>query len=62
MKITVPKQADREYQDLLQLCKKREEAYLSIAGKLTEEDRQTVEAYISVCEELSYREGCLSGL
>ena len=45
---------DPEYQELLSRQAETEQAYLRILKKLDAQDRQTVEQYISLCEELEY--------
>ena len=46
---------DPEYQELLSRQAETEQAFLRILKKLDAQDRQTVEQYISLCEELEYQ-------
>jgi hypothetical protein len=48
------------YQSLLEECRKLELEYLRILRKLPERDRDILERYISLCEELEYRKTCLA--
>ena len=47
--------ADAEYQKLLGQCAALETEYERILGSLSQHDRETLERYIGLCEELEYR-------
>lgn len=53
-------QKDVEYNQLLLLCTEVESAYLRILGSMDGHDREIIEKYISLCEELEYRRTCLA--
>jgi hypothetical protein len=46
---------DGEFQTLLASCAELEPAYLAVLEKLTPEDRQSLEAYITACEDKENR-------
>ena len=46
---------DEDYQQLLRQCKELSPAYLEILHSLSDEQQQTLEKYISCCEEMEYR-------
>ena len=52
---------DREYQTLLKECQVLEKEYLRIAAALSCEDRDILDRYITVCEEMEYR-SCMLAL
>ena len=51
---------DAHYQSLLRECAQLGEAYDRICQQLTEEDKEILEQYISVCENMEYRKLCLA--
>ena len=53
-------QADAWYQQLLGQCEEAEERYQQIMETLSAEDKESVERYIALCEELEYRRTCLA--
>lgn len=53
-------QADAWYQQLLKQCEEAEKRYQQIVNKLSDEERDSVERYIALCEELEYRRTCLA--
>lgn len=46
---------DPMYQQLLDVCRSREETYRNVLEKLPREDVQSLEEYISACEEMEHR-------
>ena len=48
------------YQQLLKECEELTPCYKRILHTLPEEDRQILEHYICLCEELEYRRTCLA--
>lgn len=54
-KLSILLMLDNEYQQLLQECKVLENEYIRIVGCLTEQDRDVLDRYIAVCEELEFR-------
>lgn len=46
---------DPDYKMLLQEHQQAEKDYLAVAEKLSPEDRETVERYIALCEEIEYQ-------
>ena len=53
-------QEDVWYQQLLQQCEEAEKRYQQIVDRLSDEERDSVERYIALCEELEYRRTCLA--
>lgn len=53
-------QADEWYQQLLRECETAEERYHQILQKLSDADREAMERYIALCEEMEYRRTCLA--
>ena len=51
---------DAHYQSLLQECVQLGEAYDRICRQLSEEEKETLERYISICENMEYRKLCLA--
>lgn len=51
---------DPPYQELYQQNLALEEDYLRIMASLPEADRDLLERYISVCENMEYRKVCLA--
>lgn len=51
---------DPFYQELLCRCGELEPDYFRIKNRLSEEDQEKLERYISVCEELEYRRSFLA--
>ena len=51
---------DDTYQSLLAECGKLEKDYLRIIHTLTETDREILDKYIGVCEELEHQKVILS--
>lgn len=51
---------DPYYQKLLAQCRIAELQYLQILQALPDADRQTIEGYITLCEELSHRSAQLT--
>lgn len=51
---------DPPYQDLYQQNLALEEDFLRIMASLSEADRDLLERYISVCENMEYRKTCLA--
>ena len=47
--------SDPIYQQLLKTCMAAEPAYLQAVGSLPPNDREAVEAYVSLCEEMDHR-------
>ena len=46
---------DDHYQKLLRACREAEADYTAIRDSLSEDQREQLERYISLCEELQYR-------
>ena len=46
---------DPEYKQMMAELVQAEEAYLKIMAKLSPEDRETVEHYIALCEDVEYQ-------
>ena len=46
---------DTTYQDILKACLLLEPEYIRICNMLPETDRELLERYISLCEELDHR-------
>ena len=53
-------QEDEWYQQLLRECEKAEERYREILSGLSPSDKEAVENYIALCEEMEYRRTCLA--
>ena len=53
-------QEDEWYQQLLHQCEAAEVRYHQVVQKLSDEDREAVERYIALCEEMEYRRTCLA--
>lgn len=51
---------DPWYQKLLAQCVRAEEDYQRIRSALTAPQREKLEAYIALCEELEHRRACLA--
>lgn len=51
---------DACYQDLLSKCREAEKEYRDILSRLPQADRERLERYISLCEELQYRQTVLA--
>ena len=51
---------DEWYQILLESCTKAERDFLRIRDMLSEHDKECLDNYISLCEELEYRRACLA--
>ena len=58
--LTALTQEDEWYQQLLRQCEAVEMRYHEILSKLSQGDRETVEKYIALCEEMEYRRTCLA--
>lgn len=58
--LTALAQEDEWYQQLLRQCEAAEVRYHEILSKLSQGDRETVEKYIALCEEMEYRRTCLA--
>jgi len=52
---------DPWYQELLKECEEAESDYLRIRNSLPQEDREKLDHYISLCEELGHRMTWLAG-
>ena len=52
--------ADAFYCDLLSKCAALSEDYHRIQSQLSPDDRETLERYISICEELEYQRTCMA--
>lgn len=59
-KLLAATKVDMEYRRLLAECQELEDAYTQIKDNLSEEDRELLERYIALCEELEYRRTCLA--
>ena len=46
---------DKTYQQLLKECRIAEEKYLNAVKMLPDDQRQRIENYIALCEEMDYR-------
>lgn len=46
---------DGEYEKLMNQCNKARERYDAIVAKLTAQEREEIEDYIALCEELDYQ-------
>ena len=46
---------DPTYQQLLKECSAAEPAYLEALSKLPSNDREAIERYVSLCEEMDHR-------
>ena len=53
-------EADEWYQQLLRECETAEVSYQKVLSRLSAADRETVEHYIALCEEMEYRRTCLA--
>ena len=53
---------DLWYQQLLKDCEEAEPEFLRIRASLPEEDQETLDRYITLCEELGHRMACLGQL
>ena len=51
---------DAFYCDLLSKCAALSEDYHRIHSQLCPDDRETLERYISICEELEYQRTCMA--
>lgn len=51
---------DAFYCDLLSKCAALSEDYHRIQSQLSPDDRETLERYISICEELEYQRTCMA--
>jgi len=51
---------DSIFQELLQQCILAEEQYRETLSRLSEDERESLERYISLCEELEYRRTVLA--
>ena len=51
---------DAQHIKLLAACEQLEPEYERIAGSIPERDREILEKYISLCEELEYRRTCIA--
>ena len=51
---------DAHYQALLRECVQLGDAYDQSCQKLSEEEKETLERYIYVCENMEYRKLCLA--
>ena len=60
LRLTEISKSDSIYQELLQRCQALESDYLRIKSGLSAEDQETLDRYISLCEELEYRRTCLA--
>lgn len=47
--------ADSVYVELMAQCGELEDAYRQIKDNLAQEDREILERYIALCEEMDYR-------
>ena len=52
--------ADAEYQKLLCACAALEADYARILHSLPERDREILEQYIALCEEMDHRQICIA--
>lgn len=52
--------ADAHYQTLLRQCEELGEEYDRILQTLCPEDRELLDRYISICENMEYRKVCLA--
>ena len=52
--------SDSVYQELLQQCSLAEKQYCEIISSLSPKDREALERYISLCEELDFRKTTLA--
>ncbi len=59
-RLTAVVKQDELYQQLLLECEARAADYERIMESLSENDRERLEQYISACEEMEYRRGCLA--
>ena len=46
---------DGEYQKILAECREQEQSYHAVLMQLTEQQRQTIDDYIAICEELEFQ-------
>lgn len=51
---------DPIYRQLLSQCRAPENDYIRISHQLSDADRDVLQRYISLCEELEYRRTCLA--
>ena len=51
---------DAFYCDLLSKCATLSEDYHRIQSQLSPDDRETLERYISICEELEFQRTCMA--
>lgn len=51
---------DDRYLHLLTQCRKYEDQYCRILSSLSQADQDTLEEYISLCQELEFRRGCVA--
>lgn len=61
-KLTQMASVDPWYQQLLRDCEEAEQDFLRIRASLPEADRELLDRYISLCEELGHRMTCLARL
>lgn len=61
-KLTQMASVDPWYQQLLKECEEAEPEFLRIRASLPEADQETLDRYISLCEELGHRMTCLARL
>ncbi len=59
-RVTALAEQDPYYQKLLEQCRIAELQYLQVLQALPDADRQTIEGYITLCEELSHRSAQLT--
>ncbi len=61
-KLIVLTQADPLYRQLLSACEALTPDYRRILHGLPQADRELLETYIALCEELEYRRSCLAAM
>jgi len=59
-RLTAMTRVDSFYRELLDRCSALSDDYHRICSSLSEDDREKLEMYISICEELEYRRTCLA--
>ena len=46
---------DAYYQETLRECREAEAKYLEVVGRLTPEEREVIDDYVTVCENLEFQ-------
>lgn len=59
-RLTELTRGDAVYCDLLAQCEELEAVYHRIAAALPDTEREQLDRYITLCEELEYRRTCLA--